>query len=154
MPSTSLIKALSQDFPGISFTRSDTFLWSPEEQTVYYKNTSDIDSLLHEVAHAALGHSNYTFDVELLKMERAAWSYASDTLAPKYGLSFDKDIPEAMLDTYRDWLHSRSLCPNCEATGLQIDKKHYKCLACTSSWRVNEAKSCGLRRYLESTPKS
>lgn len=149
MPSTSLIKALSQDFPDISFAKSDAFSWSPEKKTVYYKNTSDINSLLHEVAHAALDHNEYAFDVELIKMEREAWSYANDVLAPKYSLSLDQGAAEVMLDTYRDWLHSRSLCPNCTATGLQVGRGRYRCLACTSDWRVNEARSCGLRRYLK-----
>ncbi len=123
------------------------FRWSPKEQTIYYETTGDTISLLHEVAHAALGHKDYSRDIELLKMERQAWDYTAGTLASAYGISVPNDYIEQMLDTYRDWLHDRSLCPNCEANGIQSDKKQYRCLACGTQWHVNDARTCALRRY-------
>ena len=105
--------------------------------------------LLHEIAHAKLGHKNYQYDVQLIEMERSAWEYAVDTLAPKYGLalSMDDDNVQDSLDSYRDWLHKRSLCPQCGAVGLQGTSSSYKCINCHSEWRVNQAKSCQLKRY-------
>lgn len=146
-PSTTLLQALKKDFPDISFVKSDLFHWSPEKKTVYYRNTSDSASLMHEIAHASLGHAEYGYDIELLKMERDAWEYARSVLAKKYQVKISADQADMMLDTYRDWMHSRSLCPNCQATGIQSDKNRYTCLACTNSWKVNEARSCALRRY-------
>lgn len=149
MPSTiSLISALRRDFPALHFAKGDTFHWSPDEQTVFYANTTDTASLLHEVAHAALGHGDYTYDIELIKMERAAWDYVVTALGPTYLVTIDGEQIEAMMDTYRDWLHDRSRCPSCEATGMQTEAKCYTCLACNSSWRVNEARACALRRYI------
>lgn len=148
MPSTtSLISSLERDFPAISFVAGDTFRWSPEDSTIYYKDAPDAALLLHEVAHAALGHSVFNRDIELLQMERDAWDYAVDVLAKKYRVKVSQDTAQSMLDTYRDWLHARSTCPECEATGLQTTRDRYTCLACKSSWKVNEARSCALRRY-------
>lgn len=148
MPSTaSLIPRLKADFPDISFTIGADYLWSPNNQTVYYIENPDSQSLLlHELSHGLLGHSDYSRDIELIAMERAAWDKAIE-LTHKYGLKIDNDTVETTLDSYRDWLHARSTCPECEATGLQIKKYTYNCLACTHTWRVNEARICALRRY-------
>lgn len=143
----SLLNSLKQDFPSISFHQSGQFHWSPETKTITYTDTNNAASLLHEVAHAALGHDNYEYDIELLKMEREAWSYTTSHLAVQYDVVVDEDTVEEMLDTYRDWLHNRSLCPHCEATGIQQSTYVYMCLACSHQWRVNEARTCALRRY-------
>ena len=148
MPSTSLLQKLRQDFPAISFVQGDTFRWSPKNTTVYYANTSDAPLLLHEVAHAALAHTDYAYDIELLKMERDAWEYACTILAKNYAVTISQDVSESSLDSYRDWLHDRSVCPTCQATGAQTAPRRYKCLACDSAWRVNEARARALRRYI------
>lgn len=80
-------------------------------------------------------------------MERDAWQYAKDTLGQTYDQAILDDTVEDALDSYRDWLHARSTCPACQATGIQTKKEEYKCLACRTKWRVNEARICALRRY-------
>lgn len=153
MPSTtSLLDKIQRDFPRITFVKSDTFRWSPKERTVYYADASDTASLLHETAHAALGHGEYASDIELLQMERDAWDLAAGSLSKKYGTAIDRETAEDMLDTYRNWLHDRSVCPACQATGVQSRQNHYSCLACGGAWRVNEARTCALRRYKLSSP--
>jgi hypothetical protein len=148
MPSTlSLIAKLQYDFPDIRFTAGDMFRWSPKERTVYYGNTDDTASLIHEVAHALLGHHDYERDIDLLKMERDAWEYATSTLGERYGLVIDEDVVQDSVDTYRNWLHARSACPGCRAAGLQSSAVQYTCIACNARWKVNEARSCALRRY-------
>ncbi len=148
MPKTfSLLRALKDDFPDITFVESDTFRWSPEDTTVYYRENEDDGLLLHEVAHAALGHTQYTRDIELLRFESEAWECAASWLSKKYAIDIEQEQIESMLDTYRDWLHKRSTCPSCQDTGVQTDKNHYSCLACLAVWRVNEARTCALRRY-------
>lgn len=148
MPLTSSIaNKLKKDLPDINFIKGDAFRWSPSESIIYYQDSEDTTSLLHEVAHALLRHTAYNHDVELLAIEREAWNVVTDDLSKRYDVQIDKENIEITLDTYRDWLHSRSLCPTCEATGIQKDKNHYICLACDTSWRVNEAKTCALRRY-------
>jgi hypothetical protein len=149
MPSiSSLVSKLQRDFTQFHFLAGDDFYWSPKDMTVYYIATSpDAASLLHETAHGVLGHTQYAKDVTLLEMERAAWTCASQQLGPTYGVSIDNDTVEDALDTYRDWLHARSTCPNCQAIGVQTGKHHYSCLACHEKWRVNDARICALRRY-------
>lgn len=148
MPSIDLlIPKLSADFPQFTFTASDDFSWSPETKTVLYTPNEHADALLlHELSHGLLDHTHYSRDVELLEIESAAWERAK-LLAPAYGITITDDIAEDHLDTYREWLHARSTCPNCTATGFQVSSNGYECPACTHRWRVNEARLCALRRY-------
>ncbi len=149
MPSTALLlKQLKTDYPQFSFKKGDHFLWSPSESAIYYCNKNQNQSilLLHELSHALLGHTDYNSDVQLITMEREAWDYAIK-LALNYDIKMPTDTIESIIDSYRDWLHDRSTCPNCTATGLQINKHNYQCPACNHSWRVNEARTCALRRY-------
>jgi hypothetical protein len=144
----SLISQLKTDYPQFLFKKSDCFLWSPSENTIYYAD-QDKDYcifLLHELSHALLEHADYDHDIELVAMEREAWDKAID-LASTYQVVVDKKIVQSTLDTYRDWLHERSTCPNCNATGIQIEERTYRCIACSHEWQVNEARICALRRY-------
>jgi lipopolysaccharide biosynthesis regulator YciM len=102
--------------------------------------------LIHELAHALLNHKNYRRDIELIEMETAAWHEAKQ-YGEKYNVEIKEDVIQDHLDTYRDWLHARSSCPNCLATGYQTKHLTYECPACTHSWKVNEARLCALRRY-------
>lgn len=145
---TLLATKLQTDFPMYHFTEGDAFRWSPQEKTVYYNHAShDQSSLLHEVSHAILNHTEYLKDIELIEMERAAWEYAQQSLGRQYGVVIEDETIQQSLDTYRDWLHARSTCPHCSATGIQAKKRRYKCIACTTSWHVNDARICALRRY-------
>lgn len=147
-----LIQRLEADYPQFSFVADEDFKWSHAEKTIHYpKNFSQADTalILHELAHALLDHKNYKSDVELLKIERQAWELAVDKLAPKYKikLSFEDEIVQEALDSYRDWLHSRSVCPECQAVGTQEANRDYRCINCNQRWRPNEARVCELRRY-------
>jgi hypothetical protein len=145
---TLLINNLQSAYPELLFGAGDEFHWSPESKTITYpKDSDDSASLLHEVSHAVLEHASYIRDIELVEMERAAWQYAQTHLAPLYKVAISNDIVEDSLDTYRDWLHARSLCPQCGATGIQVKTAEYKCVACFTHWQVNEARVCALRRY-------
>ena len=149
MPSTSsLISKLQSDYPQFLFKKASRFLWSPTDKTIYYtdKNNDYSIFLLHELSHGLLNHADYSHDIELIAMESKAWDKVIE-LAKKYEVSINEDAIQSTLDTYRDWLHSRSTCPNCRATGIQNGKKSYHCLACNHEWRVNEARICALRRY-------
>lgn len=145
----SLLEQLRNDFPDLTFAAGEDFRWSPEERTIYYDPTAaDGDrSLLHETAHADLNHRDFTRDINLLKLEREAWSHARSVLAPRYDTEIESDVTEAALDSYRDWLHARSLCPQCGQTGLQQADRTYRCLLCDHRWRANDARRCALRRY-------
>jgi len=143
----SLIANLKRDYPQFIFEKSSDYLWSPANHTIYYTSSSDSSGLLlHEISHGLLGHTDYLYDIDLIAMERAAWDRAVE-ISSNYQIDIGDDFIESNLDSYRDWLHARSSCPNCNATGLQIKKQTYSCPACSHTWRVNEARICNLKRY-------
>lgn len=139
--------ARSGDKP-LTFSRGDDFSWDETSRTISYNpaflNAPEL--LLHEFGHAALGHKNFARDIDLLTIERDAWAYAR-AHADEYDISIDEDVVEDALDTYRDWLHNRSLCPVCASTGIQLSDRSYECIACRHTWRANDARTCALRRY-------
>ncbi|OYX53044.1 hypothetical protein B7Y92_04175 [Candidatus Saccharibacteria bacterium 32-50-13] len=143
-----LIDKVRRTVTDIQLVAGDSFYWSPTERQVVYNATDEqADSLLlHELGHATLGHLDYGRDVSLLAMESDAWEEARRH-GQKLGIEIDDETIENHLNSYRDWLHARSTCPNCSATGLQIGTKQYRCPACQHEWRVNEARTCQLRRY-------
>jgi hypothetical protein len=149
-PSTlPLLNTLARDYPFITFQAGEQFEWHPHEATVVYDYTdpSFEARLLHEVGHCLLSHKQYDRDIDLVAMERDAWQEARTILGPKYGIVIHSDAIDADMDTYRDWLHSRSTCPHCDSTGIQTGKKCYTCVTCRKKWQVNEARACALRRY-------
>lgn len=145
---TSLINSLHEEYPQFHFTDGAEFRWDPSTRTIFYEKSDDTASLLHELSHALLGHRSYIKDIELIEMERDAWHLATTVLSGKYGVVIEGDIAEDALDTYREWLHARSTCPECSATGIQTRQNTYKCLACNTVWKVNDARICTLRRYV------
>ena len=151
MPSmSSLLQSAARLYPHVTFTAGERFSWDPATKTIFYAlDEPGADILfLHELGHAALEHAGYSRDIELLTMERAAWDEAAKVAVNlDSSVVFDEDFIEEHLDTYRDWLHARSACPTCTATGYQTSSNSYECPACHGSWRVNEARLCGLKRY-------
>jgi hypothetical protein len=144
---TSIISQLKNKFPELSFESSDNFYWSPSDKKIYYDAKSDeIELLFHETGHALLGHANFDSDVRLVAMERDAWAKAQ-SIATDFDINISDDLVQENLDSYRDWLHKRSTCPDCKAVGLQIEKALFACPACNNNWRVNPAINCALRRY-------
>jgi hypothetical protein len=150
MPSNSLIKQIKTDFPKINFILGDEFKWSARSKAVTY-DTSDPnwkEHLLHEIAHASLNHHDCQSDAELIDYEVSAWQFAKNTLASKYNLEISDETCEEALETYREWLHKRSLCPNCTTNGLeQIDNTYY-CVACDKRWKVTDRNHSIPRRYV------
>jgi hypothetical protein len=145
----SLINRLRSDYPDFNFTPGENYLWNPSNNTVFYRQSGiDYPALIHELSHAILGHKDYKRDIELVEMECKAWDYARQVLSKKYNIPIRHNDIDDHLDTYRDWLHARSTCPNCVATGIETKKHRYKCVVCNTSWRVNDARICMLRRNI------
>lgn len=148
-PTAAIFKKLRSDFKSYTFSLKSGFSWSSSTRTITHAplvKVTDIWLLLHEIAHAELDHTDYSFDVELVRIEAEAWQHAQTVLAPRYSLVVDAEFIEDALDTYRQWLHSRSLCPKCDHTGIQQNKNTYSCINCRYFWRVNDARLCALRR--------
>jgi len=139
-----LLSKLQQQYPELRYTAGSQFCWSPESQEIIYvanaKGKKATWSLLHETGHALLQHAGYRADYELIRLEVAAWEKAREI-----GVSVDEVIDEDhiqdCLDTYRDWLYKRSICPTCHTKCLQQnDYQHYRCFNCHTVWRVTASR--------------
>jgi hypothetical protein len=135
------IDRLRRLYPELRFTPAKQFYWSPETQEIFYNSAASgrqaLWSLLHESGHALLGHSSYQADVELLRLEMEAWERAKQ-LAVGLDVTIDEDHIQDCLDTYRDWLYKRSICPACGTKCLQQgDFVHYRCFNCHTVWKVS-----------------
>ena len=146
-----VIKLLNLQFPDLTYRPGDSFYWSPQRQEIRYVADSIAPSciwtLLHETSHAILRHNSYESDFELIMLEIKAWE-AAKKLAKKMKVKIDENHIEDCLDTYRDWIHARSICPKCESKSLQTDKLHYRCFNCHASWRVTASRFCRSYRVL------
>jgi hypothetical protein len=152
-----LISELQVRFPALRFTAGKQFSWSPETGEIFYKARAPgrpaVWSLLHESGHALLEHTTYEADFELLRLEIAAWEKAK-SLARDLDIVIDEDHIEDCLDTYRDWLYKRSICPTCTTKCLQQgDFVHYRCFNCHTVWRVTASRFCrAYRRTARPSP--
>lgn len=140
------IKTLETSYPNIKFKMSESFYWSPDKNVIFYKDAeNEIESiwaLLHELGHALLGHINYGGDYSLLRKEAEAWEEAKK-LAKKFSIKINEDHIQDCLDTYRDWIYKRSICPKCSTKCLQKnDFKHYICHNCHMQWKVTSSRFC------------
>ncbi|HEX8181969.1 MAG TPA: hypothetical protein VF575_00030 [Candidatus Saccharimonadales bacterium] len=144
---TELVERLALAHPQLQFVAGPSFYWCPETSEVFYDarrmhEQSGSWSLLHETSHALLGHTSYKADIELLHLEVAAWNHALVASAD-YGVTIDDDYVQDCLDTYRDWLYRRSLCPGCGTQCLQADESnHYRCFNCHTRWQVSPSRFC------------
>ena len=145
-----MIDQILADHNQFTFRASDHFRWSPLTGTIHFDqhnldHISGVWSLLHELGHALLGHKGYDTDIDLLKLERAAWDKAVE-LSRGYGFSVEEDHIEDCMDTYRDWLKVRSTCPDCDNVSLQTEPTIYRCFNCGCSWQVSDSPICQVQR--------
>lgn len=132
---------LSNEFPQFSWRFGSRFKFKPEK-TIYIDVKTGYPPLyfslqtLHELGHALSGHKDYSTDVRRLKMESEAWEKARELTSEhknwesKYGIYFDEEFSEAELDSYRDWLHTRSKCKKCGLTRYQTKDGKWHCPRC------------------------
>lgn len=152
-----MLEQLQSRFPELQFVAGSRFCWSPRTHEIMYdqarSDESAIWSLLHETGHALLNHESYLADFELLKIEMAAWQKARE-LAVELGVQIDEDHVQDCLDTYRDWLYKRSICPRCNTKALQQnDYAHYRCYNCHTVWKVTPSRFCrAYRATKQQTP--
>lgn len=140
------LNRLKRWFPDLVFREGGVFCWSPETREVIYNPASDERtapwSLLHEASHALLNHTTYGTDFELLRLELTAWERAKE-LARKLDIVIDENHVQDCLDSYRDWIYARSICPRCSTKSLQQnDLRHYYCFNCHEVWQVTPSRFC------------
>lgn len=131
---------IAKDYPQFKFVPGAQEHWSPRTGTITYSDSEPLEELryglLHELAHALLGHQDYRSDFELLRMESEAWEMAV-RIGKKYKIELDNEHIQDCLDTYRDWLHRRSQCPGCGLRVLQVESSTYRCFNCDTEWQVS-----------------
>lgn len=135
------LQQVSIDYADIEFVTSDKSKWDPKTNKIFYNSSQPrvIWSILHELGHMIAEHKTYKSDLDLLMKESEAWEKAKK-LAKKYKIKIDDDYIENCKDSYRNWLHRRSTCPDCEQTGIQDEEGIYSCLNCGSKWKVSKAR--------------
>src|SRR5258706_16368826 len=141
-----LLSTLHVRFPQLAFRQGTVFSWSPEANEVIYTTNNlqltSVWSLLHETGHALLAHTSYASDFQLLRLEVAAWEHAKQ-LGSELGIVIDENHVQDCLDSYRDWIYARSICPRCGNKSLQQgDLRHYKCFNCRTVWKVTPSRFC------------
>ena len=130
---TSLLNKLQQDYPELSFSSAERYQFSPPATIYFDAANPEPLLLLHELGHYLLKQYDYTSDIELLRIESAAWQQAKQ-LCATYKVEWDEDFAEDRLDSYRNWLHANSLCPNCQISGYQDTNGLYHCPLCAKKW--------------------
>jgi hypothetical protein len=148
-----MLQQIIQHHNQFTFICSDTFMWSPSTTSVHYDSeqvAEDIGlwSLLHELGHALLSHNGYQTDLELIKLERAAWQKATE-LAEQYEIAISEEHIEDCMDTYREWLKARSTCPRCSNVSLQSTTNTYQCFNCQATWQVSRSPLCRVQRRIQ-----
>ena len=143
----SLLEDIKALYPKLKFKSSDSYYWSPETNEICYREDMDNDdvakwSLLHETGHALLGHKSYDADYMLVRLEVEAWQKAKD-IGKDLKIKISEDHIQDCLDTYRDWIYKRSICPKCTTKSFQQnDFRHYRCFNCHMTWRVTPSRFC------------
>ncbi len=139
MELSKFVTQLSKDFPDFHFTYGKRFAFRPPKTIVVGPDEGEATPLLvfHELGHALSGKYSYNLGIERLKIEAMAWqegkkTYDSCLASGKYpGLPpWDEDFVEDSLDTYRNWLHTKSKCRKCGLTMLQKPDKSWHCPYC------------------------
>ena len=124
------VQKIQADFPDFQFKTGRKFAFRPPRTIIIGPSEpGDQMLLLHELGHATLGHKDFNSDISRLKMEAEAWEKAKE-LAMIYGVEIDEDYIQDELDTYRDWLHKKSLCKKCGLTRFQTPDGVYHCPRC------------------------
>lgn len=152
------VKRLEKDFPGVKFVwgaKRFSYRLMAGVPTVFLGEPQPNFGLLalHELGHALSKHKDYTRDVERIKIESEAWERAKTVLfeyrkkakvlnsddesikEEKRQLleilpEWDEDFVQEKMDTYRDWLHTKSRCRKCGLTRYQTEDGKYHCPRC------------------------
>lgn len=147
-----LLVELRTSYPDLLFVEGRHFSWSPKDRKITYVSHEADDAafahgILHELAHSLLDHASFRHDIELVTMERDAWTMARKLLL-EHGIKPDTDHVDQCLNSYRDWLYARSQCPRCGLVGIQTARHNYDCVHCLISWKVPASRLCAVRRKI------
>ncbi len=142
-----LLNRIKSDYPNITFSEGEDFSWNHSKSSISYNKKSKhaTTDLLHELGHIELDHISYSSDLSLLKKELEAWEIAKN-IAKKFNISISENYINECIESYRLWIHKRSLCSKCFQNGLEISEKKYKCINCDHRWQVSSAQESRVYR--------
>jgi len=128
------LDSLKSAYPDFFFKPGRKFLFRPK-RTIFYLEDNDNFRflLLHELAHALLKHFSYDTSLERLTLERDAWEKTRQ-LCSDYKVPFLDSLAEAELNTYRDWLHKKTLCKTCGLSCLEVNSESLYCPFCQKTY--------------------
>ncbi len=142
-PTSSLLSSKNLDFlkdlisayPEFTFRPGKKFSFRPPKSIHYLEDNDNFRFLLlHELAHALLGHFSFSTSLERLKIERDAWE-KTRSLCAEYKIPFDESLAEAELNTYRDWVHQKTLCKCCGLSCLELNSESLYCPFCQKTYK-------------------
>ncbi|OGL31030.1 hypothetical protein A3F37_04485 [Candidatus Saccharibacteria bacterium RIFCSPHIGHO2_12_FULL_41_12] len=135
-----LLEKLIAIYPNIKFSSANSFSWNYNKKCVSYNKNSEfaVADLLHEIGHAQCDHEGYTSDLSLLSKEIEAWSIAED-IGKRLNISIPKNYIDKCINSYRNWVYKRSLCPKCLQNGIEKFEREYVCTNCYERWQVSSA---------------
>ncbi len=142
-----VLSRVAKKYPEITLTPGTDFSWSYETSVITYpteveQNNVFVASLCHELGHAFCTHKHFKNDIELIKLEREAWNEGSKIAKDVFGIDIPDQHIERCLNTYRDWLYERAVCPTCKQCGMQSGALEYRCVFCHTIWTVNASRLC------------
>ena len=133
----SFLSLVKSSYPDFSFRPGKKFLFRPKRSIFYQTSLAPGENfrllLLHELSHALLGHFSYDTALSRLKIERDAWA-KTRLLCKEFSVPFDASFAEDNLDTYRNWVHKKTLCPTCQHTCLELDGERLFCPFCEKTF--------------------
>lgn len=137
-------------FPQFTFLPAGYFAYDAAREIINYDQSRLRQNcgrlcLLHETAHALLGHVDYTSDIELFMMELAAWRKTSE-IARQFAITLDQEYITDCLKSYERWLIARGTCPDCGNFCLNAAEHRFHCFVCGCDWSVNSGRDCAIRR--------
>ncbi len=141
------VERLERDFPGMEFRwgcQRFSYREIKSKKTVFLGQPQPNFGLLalHEVGHGLSGHKDYKTLIQRLKNESEAWERAK-TLLLQYRERthsdeqnkipiWDEEFVQTQLDTYREWIHTKTQCKKCGLTMYQTGDSSFHCPRCES----------------------
>lgn len=128
--SIKFLASIKKTYPEFNFKQGKRFSFRPKKTITYSETENNFELLLlHELGHALNGDFSFKTDIERLKIEMNAWETAKK-LANSLNVTYDEEFIENELDSYRNWLHKKSLCKSCGLTRYQTPDGAYHCPHC------------------------
>ena len=129
------LESIKKSYPDFAFRPGHKFLFRPPKTIRYIESDENFRLLLlHELAHAILGHFSFDRSLERLQIERDAWAKTRE-LCSLYSIPFDEEFAEAELNTYRDWVHQKTLCKHCGLSCLEVSSESLYCPFCQKFYK-------------------